>query len=169
MMTEAESAASVEPRERVRRIRLPGVTRAAERLERMSAMRLIGLALIASLVLTAAVEIAAAQWYRVTVQVVADGTLGINPLDDALDFGDMPPGTGQTRFVTLANDSGRPAYIMVLTIGGVGQLIDVDRSRFVLEGGQTAQVGLKLRVPPSAPLKGYSGAVAIFRLPYVSL
>lgn len=142
------------------------LVRIREKLERTSALRLIAIAVLLSIMLTVAVEVIAAQRYRVTVQVVDDATLGINPLDDSLDYGDMPLGAGQTRFVTLSNDSERAAYIWVVTIGSAGKLIKVDRSHFVLAGGETQQVGFAMRVPPSAPKKRYTGTVHIFRLPY---
>lgn len=132
----------------------------------MSVLRLAAVAVILSIALTTAVEIIAAQRYRVSVQVVDDATLGINPLDDSLDYGDMPLGAGQTRFVTLSNDSDRAAYIWVVTVGSAGKLIKIDRSHFVLAGGESQRVGFAMRVPPSAPKKQYTGTVHIFRFPY---
>ncbi len=144
-------------------------SRLKDRVSRISTARLVVLALVVSVVLTAAVELAAAQKYYATVKVIDGVVLGINPLDDALDFGDIPKGAGQTRFVTIDNDSNRPAYIVVWTVGGISQLIDVDKTRFVLDGRESAQVSFKLKVPPSSPTKSYTGAVLIFRLPYISM
>lgn len=146
-----------------------GWGRARSRIERMPTGKLIALALLLSLVLTVSVEIAAAQRYHVAVRVTEGGALGINPLDDSLDFGDMPRGTGQTRFVTLTNGGDRPAYIVVLALGSARSLIKIDRTRFQLKGGETVQLGFEMKVPPSARVKGYSGTVHIFRFPYIAL
>lgn len=143
--------------------------RMKSRISGMSTGRIIGLMLVVAVVLTVVVELVAADKYRAVVNVTEGGEMGINPLDDALDFGDIPRGAGQTRFVTLANDGDRSAYIVVWTLGGISELITVDRERFVLEGQQTEQVAFKLRVPPSTPVRVFSGAVLIFRLPHIAL
>lgn len=146
-----------------------GLRALVERFVRLPVGTLFLGALALSLVLTLIVEFMAAAHYQVSVKVVTGSQLGINPLGDSLDFGDIPAGAGQTRFVTLENESGRPSYIYVLSTGGACDLIDVDRSSLVLQPGESVQIAFKLSVPRSALPETYRGDVRIFRLPYVDL
>lgn len=147
----------------------PGWTRVKTRIAAMSTGRIVAALLVTAVVLTLLVEFVAADKYRAVVNVTESGAMGINPLDDALDFGDIPKGAGQTRFITLANEGEQSAYILVWTIGGISDMIDVDRRRFVLEGRQTAQVAFKLKIPPSASARTYNGIVMILRLPHIAI
>lgn len=139
------------------------------RFERFSVIKSVIAVIILSLFLTAVVEIAAATKFKTQVKITGEESLGINPLPSALDYGDLPRGTGETKFVILENRGNRPVYIMVLIVGGIRNLLKVNKNRFVLEGKKKARLSFQLRIPPSAPLKTYRGMVYIFRFPYLYL
>jgi hypothetical protein len=101
--------------------------------------------------------------------VTSGRSVGINPLSEELDFGDLPPGAQLTRFVTLRNRGARPSYVCVVALGGIAELIRVSPTRFVLGSNDDARVAFKLRVPPSAPKRTHTGLVLIFKLPYFSV
>ncbi|MDH4140932.1 MAG: hypothetical protein OEV43_10235 [Coriobacteriia bacterium] len=161
----AEKPAEKPARKPAAKLEKKPVKLSEEQRRRRRVAKLVVAVLAVSLALTVAVELLAAQRYRAHVQVVEGDTIGVNPLTESLDFGDLPPGAEQKRFVTLENTGSRSAYIVVWSVGGIGELMDVDRSRFALGPGETARIEFSVSVPPSAPVKKYSGTVFIFRLP----
>lgn len=140
-----------------------------ERLERISVAKTLVLLIALSLFLTIVVEVVAANKIKTQVRVTKEQSLGINPLPTALDYGDLPRGAGETRFVVLENQGTRPVYIVVWTVGGINNLLKVNKNYFVLKGKEETKLAFNLRVPPSGPLRTYKGMVYIFRLPYLAI
>ena len=105
--------------------------------------------------------------YTTQVIVAAPGApLGINPLQDRIDFGDIPVGQEVTKTLILENLGGVDNYIAIFIVGGVGDLVKVEPNFFTLVSGQRMDVQFRLSMPDSAPVdQKFSGRVFIFRLP----
>jgi len=102
------------------------------------------------------------------VQVVeGENVMGINPLADKLDFGDLSRNNGMTRYVTLKSGGGIPIYIAVLKIGEISDLVKTDKNLFVLKTGEEVKLSFEIKIPPSAQTRKYSGYTIIFRLPKI--
>ncbi len=86
-------------------------------------------------------------------QVIAkpeDAPIGFNPLEDRIDFGDIPLGAGVGKTVVLENRGQNPTSVRV----------------FVLEAADVQEVELSLIMPVSATVeKKYTGRIVILRLP----
>ena len=92
--------------------------------------------------------------------------LGINPLADRIDFGDIPVGQEVTKTLILENVGGVDNHIIIFIWGGIGDLVKVDPKSFTLKGGERMDVKFRLNMPESAPVdKKYGGRVLVFRLP----
>ena len=116
--------------------------------------------------LFAVVQIVSAEKYQAVVKVVEEeGTVGINPLADKLDFGDLSSGSSAVRYVSLENNGGFRIRILILKFGGISDLIKVSRNNFVLKPGEGEKLEFQLRMPPSATAESYSGWVYIFKIP----
>lgn len=140
-----------------------------DKLENLSiksiALILLG-ALALSVLLMAVVEFAYADKYTMRVNVTRDeGSIGINPLNTSLDFGDVARGGKAERFITLVNKSKKASNILILDWGGISELVKYKDNRFAIEAGAKKKISFLLKVPPSAPLGKYSGRIYIFRLP----
>lgn len=134
----------------------------------MSLIKKIIIGIIAVILLIVVVQIVNAAKYRMIVNVVeGENVMGINPLADKLDFGDLSRNNGMTRYVTLKSGGGMATYIFVLKFGEISDLVKVDKSSFVLKGGEEAKIAFEISIPPSAPVKKYSGWTIIFRLPKI--
>lgn len=105
--------------------------------------------------------------YRTQVIVAAAGApLGINPLEDRIDFGDIPVGQEVTKTLILENLGSVDNYIAIFLIGGIGDLVKVEPNFFTLVSGEKKDVRFRLAMPDSAPVdKRFSGRVLVFRLP----
>ncbi len=126
----------------------------------------MAIALTASLITTAIVEIRYATKYHSQVNVIKDRSkIGINPLPDALDFGDLPKGGGMTRFVTLSSKSGRDAYMFVYIRGAISPFVKLKKTWFVMKANKTKKLEFKLKIPASTKYKEYDGTIYIFRFP----
>ena len=93
-------------------------------------------------------------------------SVGINPTTERLDFGDLPQGLTQTRFVTLEN--GRiPTRVTIMITGGIRDFIRVDDAFFTMGSNETRRVEFEIRVPSTAETKKYSGRIMINRTPWL--
>lgn len=92
--------------------------------------------------------------------------IGMNPLGDRIDFGDIPQGQTVAKTVIMENEGAVPNHITIFIIGNIGDLVKVNPSSITLEPGETVEVDFRLTMPASAtPEKKYTGRVFILRLP----
>ena len=114
------------------------------------------------------VQIVNAAKYKMVVNVVeGENIMGINPLADKLDFGDLSRNNGMTRFVNLKSGGGTETFIMIWKFGEISELVNLNRNNFVLGSGEEVKVAFEIHIPPSAEIKQYSGWTIIFRLPKI--
>lgn len=114
----------------------------------------------------ALVQYLAADKYGAVVKVVEEGgKIGVNPTAESLDYGDLPKGNALTRFITVENNGDLDVYVMIAKVGGISELIKIDKNNFVLSSGDSAKIELLLEMPISADKEGYEGKVIIFKLP----
>ena len=114
------------------------------------------------------IQIVNAAKYKMVVNVVeGENVMGVNPLADKLDFGDLSRNNGMTRYVTMKSGGGISTYVLVWKRGGISDLVKVDKSSFVLKPGEEVKISFEIQIPPSAEIKKYSGSVWIFRLPKI--
>jgi len=96
----------------------------------------------------------------------AGSAIGINPLGDRIDFGDIPQGAAVSKTLILENRGVVPNQIVIFIVGSIGDLVRVEPGSLTLEGGETKEVRFRLTMPVSAPVeKKYSGKVFVLRLP----
>ena len=105
--------------------------------------------------------------YATQVVVAGPGAaLGINPLQDRIDFGDVPVGQEVTKTLILQNAGGVDNHITIFVMGGIGDLVKAEPKSFTIKGGERMEVQFRLAVPESAPVaKKFSGRVFVLRLP----
>ena len=105
--------------------------------------------------------------YRSQVIVAAPGAaIGINPLEDRIDFGDIPVGQQVAKTLILENTGGVDNYIAIYIMGSIGDFVEIEPNFFTLKGGEQADVQCLLSLPQTAPVdKKYSGRVFVLRLP----
>jgi len=104
--------------------------------------------------------------YKMAVNVVeGENIMGVNPTTEKLDFGDLSRNNGMTRYITLASGGGMSTYVIIWKRGNISDLVKVDRNFFTINSGEEVQLSFEINIPPSAPIKKYSGSVWIFRLP----
>jgi len=114
----------------------------------------------------ALVQYIAADKYDAAVKVVEEGGgIGVNPMTERLDFGDLPKGNGLIRFVTIENGGKMDIYVKIIKTGNISDLIEINRNNFVLSSGDSAKIELLLEMPISANKEEYKGKVIIFKLP----
>ena len=114
------------------------------------------------------VQYMAADKYEAVVKVVEEGgKIGVNPMTERLDYGDLPKGNASTRFVTIENNGKMGIYVAVVKYGGIAELIKISRNNFVLYSGEKEKLELSLEMPISANKEGYEGKIIIFKLPKV--
>ena len=112
------------------------------------------------------IQVVNAAKYKMVINVVeGENIMGINPLADKLDFGDLSRNNGMTRYVTLKSGGGISTYIVVWKFGGIAELVELNKNNFVLEPGEEVKLSFEINIPPSAPIQKYSGWTIIFRLP----
>lgn len=96
----------------------------------------------------------------------AGSSIGINPLGDRIDFGDIPQGETVGKTLIMENEGVVPNNVVVFIIGNIGDLVTVKPSSLTLEPGETVEVDFRLTMPVSAtPEKKYTGKVFVLRLP----
>jgi len=134
------------------------------KIKRMAKKTVIGLGIV--IVLFAAIQFVNAAKYTMVVNV-KDGQniMGVNPLAENLDFGDLSRENGMTRYVTLKNGGSASSYVSIWTFGEISDLIKVDAGSFTLHPGEEKKVSFQISIPVSAESRQYSGWVWIFRLP----
>lgn len=129
-------------------------------------IKIILITIVAILVLLVAIQIINAARYKMVVNVVeGENVMGINPLADKLDFGDLSRNNGMTRYITMKSGGGISTYIVVWKFGEISDLVKVSKSSFTLKPGEEVKLAFEIQIPPSAQVKKYSGSVWIFRLP----
>lgn len=96
----------------------------------------------------------------------AGSAIGINPLGDRIDFGDIPQGATIGKTLILENAGTVPNQVNIFVIGNIGDLVDIVPSSVTLGAGEKAEVDFELTMPVSAtPEKKYTGKVFVLRLP----
>lgn len=137
---------------------------AKKKLSRRKTVVLIG---IAVLIWIGAVQVFAAERYEAVVNVVeGENAVGVNPLVDKLDFGDLSRDTGASRFVTLKNTGRSRRVVRVYAFGEIAELMKISEKKFVLHPGEEKKIEFYVRIPVSAPYRHYEGRVYIFKLPF---
>lgn len=118
------------------------------------------------LALVVVIQIVNAAKYKMVVNVVeGENVMGLNPLGDKLDFGDLSRNNGMTRYVTLKSGGGTSTYIIVWRFGEISDLVKLNKNNFTLKPGEEEKLAFEINIPPSAQVKQYSGWTIIFRLP----
>lgn len=98
--------------------------------------------------------------------VEGEGTVGVNPTDQALDFGDLSRGTSAVRRVDIQNDTPIPMFIMTFKTGDIASLIDINKNFFRLEPRGGEKLSFTLYMPASAEIdQTYKGRVYLFKVP----
>lgn len=120
-----------------------------------------------------AVQIYAADRYEAVVNVVeGENIVGINPLTERLDFGDMSPDNSTSRFIKIENSGNcflclknGEKYIKVFKFGEIAELMTLSSSSAVIPAGEEYRIELNVYVPISAEVRKYTGKVWVFKLP----
>ena len=132
----------------------------------MSKIKLVLIVIGIIIALLVVVQIVNAAKYKMVVNVVeGENIMGINPLADKLDFGDLSRNNGMTRYVTMKSEGEISTYVVVWKLGGIADLVKLNKNNFVLEPGEEVKLSFEINIPPSAPIEQYSGWTIIFRLP----
>jgi len=134
----------------------------------MFTIKKILMAIIGIIVLVLVVQIVNAAKYKMVVNVVeGENIMGVNPLADKLDFGDLSRNNGMTRYVTLKSGGGIATYIVVWQFGEIADLVELNKNHFTLNPGEEVKLAFEINIPPSAEIRNYSGWTIIFRLPKI--
>ena len=134
--------------------------------KKMSKPKLIGLIVVLAIIWLIAIQVMAAQtWDMVVVVKEEENIMGVNPLAENLDFGDLSRNLGATRLVTLKNDSKSNRYILVWLRGEINDMVDLNKNNFVLKPGEEVKLEFTIQIPPSAEPRIYKGKATIFRWP----
>jgi len=134
--------------------------------KKMSKVKLIGLIIVLVVIWFLAIQIMAAETYQMVVVVKEEeNIMGVNPLAESLDFGDLSRNLGSTRIVTLNNSSGGGRYILVWKRGEIGDMVTLNKNNFVLKPGEEIKLEFTIQIPPSAEPRQYKGKATIFRWP----
>jgi len=137
--------------------------------KKMSVGKKILWVILALIVLVAAVQVLNAEKYKATVlPIEGEKKVGVNPTDQALDFGDLSADTSASRYVTLKSSGGGDTYIWILKFGSLSELIKTDQSAFILKAGQEKKIEFLVYMPSSATKgKRMDGSVWIFKVPKI--
>jgi len=134
----------------------------------MSKIKKILLIIVGIIALIIVVQVVNAAKYKMVINVVeGENIMGINPLADKLDFGDLSRNNGMTRYVTLKSEGKTATYIVVWKFGGIADLVKLNKNYFTLEPGEEVKLAFEINIPPSAEIQKYSGWTIIFRLPKI--
>lgn len=102
--------------------------------------------------------------------IEGEGRIGVNPTDQALDFGDLSKGTSAVRHVRLKNGTFMPLYIAMVKTGSIASLIQIDNNHFKLAPNSETTIDYTVRMPASATIdKTYKGRVYLFKIPTFGL
>ena len=131
-------------------------------------IKIILLVIAGIIVLAITVQIINASKYKMVVNVVeGENIMGINPLPDNLDFGDLSRNNGMTRYVALQNGGSIPTYIVVWKMGEISDLVKLNKNYFTLNPEEEFKLAFEINIPVSAETRQYTGRVWIFRLPKI--
>ena len=134
--------------------------------KKFKALRKILFLIIAIVAILIIVQILNAAKYDMAVNVKdGENILGVNPLTNKLDFGDLSRNNGMTRYITLKSSGDVPTYVAIMQFGDISDLVKINKNFFMLSPKEEAKLSFEILIPPSAPIKKYSGQVWIFRLP----
>lgn len=134
--------------------------------KKISTGKLIGLIIVLVVIWFIAIQIMAAETYNMVVVVKEEeNIMGVNPLAESLDFGDLSRNLGATRIVTLKNDSGGERYVLIWMRGEISDMVDLNKNSFTLEPGEEFKLEFTIQIPPSAEPRQYKGKATIFRWP----
>lgn len=134
--------------------------------KKMSKVKLVGLVIVLVIIWFIAIQVMAAETYDMVVNVKEEeNIMGVNPLAENLDFGDLSRGLGSTRLVTLNNSSGGDRYILIWKRGEISDMVDLSENNFTLESGEEVKLEFTITIPPSAEARQYKGKATIFRWP----
>ena len=137
-----------------------------ENLSRQTLLLLILGAFVLSIVATVLIELAYADKFAMQVNVIKSANkIGINPLTDSLDFGDIYPGGKVKRYITVKNDGPRSTLMVVWVTGTAGEMVTANDSYLTLEPGKKRRLTFLIKVPASASFQTYQGRVWLIRLP----
>jgi len=105
--------------------------------------------------------------YPALVRVVAgEGRVGVNPTDQALDFGDLSRGTSAVRRVAIENGLPLSLYVFVVRTGSIRTLIKLDKNYFRLPPRSADKIEFSVYMPASAEIdRVYDGRVYLFKIP----
>ncbi len=136
--------------------------------KKLSKGKIIGLVVLVVVIWFLGVQWFAAERYKMLVNVKAeDNIMGINPLAENLDFGDLSHNLGATRIVTLKNDSKSDRYILIWKQGEIADMVKTEKNSYVLKAGEELKIEFTIQIPPSAEPRGYQGKAIIFRWPKI--
>jgi len=131
-------------------------------------MKTVALAAVVLLAWLAIVQYMAADKYEAVVKVVEQGgKIGVNPLTERLDFGDLPKGNSASRIINVENKGGMNIYVKIIKTGEISELIKISKNDFVLPPNSNEKVEFLLEMPISADKEGYKGNVMVFKLPKI--
>lgn len=134
--------------------------------KKMSKPKIIGIVLILVIIWFLAIQFMAAETYDMLVLVKdEENVMGVNPLTENLDFGDLSRELGSTRFVSLNNSSEGDRYILVWKRGEISDMVTLLKNNFVLGPGEEIKLEFTIFIPPSAEARVYEGKATIFRWP----
>ena len=112
------------------------------------------------------VQVINASKYKMVINVVdGENIMGVNPLTESLDFGDLSRNNGMTRYITMKSGGGMSTFVIVWKFGNISDLVKLDKNFFKLSSGEEVKLAFEISIPPSAETKQYKGGVWIFRLP----
>ena len=107
--------------------------------------------------------------YKALVRVVAGSDkVGVNPTDQALDFGDLSRGTSAVRRVSIENGTSLPLYVFAVRTGDIRTLIKLDKNYFRLAPHTSDKMEFSIYMPASAEIdREYDGRVYLFKVPWL--
>lgn len=105
--------------------------------------------------------------YRALVRAVeGEGKIGVNPTDEALDFGDLSRGTSAVRRVAIENGTPFSLYVFAVRTGSIRTLIKLDKNYFKVLPRSSDKLELSVYMPASAEIdRVYDGRVYLFKIP----
>jgi hypothetical protein len=137
-----------------------------EKKKKLSKAKIILIIIALVIIWFIAVQLIAAEKYDMVVNIKEEeNIMGINPLADKLDFGDLSRNLGSSRIVTLKNDSGSDRYILIWMRGEISDMVELNKNNFTLKSGEEVKLEFRVQVPPSAEVKIYEGKASIFKWP----
>jgi hypothetical protein len=97
----------------------------------------------------------------ISVKFVVGENMGFGLGDGILNFGQIVPGNGATRNVSVENDFDRPVRIKIKSSGDVSRALSVSGNDFVLSPRENRNVSFSVYVDDGFEFGEYSGEVVI--------